>query len=123
MAITLETIARNASCAATVNLLNVGTGTAKLRIRAGATTLGDIQLPAIVFGAPNVGIATALGLPLTGIGIAVGTADNFQAFNRDGALVWSGSAGLSGTDMILDVAAIVIGQAFVVTAWSHQQPP
>ena len=122
MTITLGTPARNASCNGAVDLLDVGSGAAKFRIRASTTTLCDISLPNPAFGSASVGVATAAGLPLSGTGVAAGTADNYQALDRDGNVIWSGSVGTSGTDAIIDNAVIAIGQTVNLTSWTHTQP-
>ncbi len=122
MAITLSTTARNAACAAVVALPNQGSGPGKLRIRGGSTTLCDITLADPAFGAPSTGTATAAGLPLSGTGAANGTADNFQILDSDGNVLWSGTAGTSGTDAILSSTTIAIGGTVTVTSFTHGQP-
>lgn len=122
MAITLETVARNGACNGTVDLIDVGSGTALLRIRQGSTTLCNISLPNPAFGSASTGTATAAGLPLSGTGIAAGTPDGFQVLNRDGTVIFSGTAGTSGTDCILASATIALGGTVTVTGWTHTQP-
>lgn len=133
MAITLETIARNAACAATSALANGGT----LRLRsAGGTTLCDIPLPATAFGAPSNGVATARGgdgtnpissgNPLEGTGAAgaaTGTAaTNYQVLDDNDDVQWSGSVGTSGADLNLVNTSIAENQPVEITGWTHTQP-
>lgn len=124
MTITLTNNARSGACNGTVDLIDVGSGTAVLRIRASTTALCNVSLPNPAFGAASNGVATAAGLPLAGTAIATGTADNFQVLDRDGTLVFSGSCTESGGggDCIIDETDIVSGSTVTVTAWTHTQP-
>lgn len=122
MAVTLSTAARNAACDAVVDLVDGGAAAGKVRIRASSTTLVDITLSDPAFGAASSGVATAAGLPLSGTAGAAGTADNFQVLDSDNNVIWSGTAGTSGTDMILDNTSIANGQTVNLTAFTHTQP-
>lgn len=122
MAVTLGTPARNAACDAVVDLLDAGSGAGKVRIRASTTTLVDITLADPAFGSASTGVATAASLPKSGTAGATGTADNFQVLDSDNNVVWSGTAGTSGTDMILDNTSIANGQTVNLTAFTHTQP-
>ena len=58
-------------------------------------------------------------LPADDTGVAVGTATWFRVVKADGTThVLDGSAGTSGTDMILNTASISIGLTVSVTAWT-----
>lgn len=122
MAVTLSTAARNAACDAVVDLVDGGSGAGKVRIRASSTTLVDITLSDPAFGSASGGVATASGLPKSGTAGASGTADNFQVLDSDNNVIWSGTAGTSGTDMILDNTSIASGQTVNLTAFTHTQP-
>lgn len=122
MAVTLATAARNAACDAVVDLVDAGAGAGKVRIRASSTTLVDIALADPAFGAASSGTATAASLPRSGTASAGGTADNFQVLDSDNNVIWSGTAGTSGTDMILDNTSIANGQTVNLTAFTHTQP-
>lgn len=122
MAITLSTAARNAACDAVVDLVDAGGGAGKVRIRASTTTLCDITLANPAFGSASVGVATAAGMPKTGTAGATGTADGFQILDSTGAVLWSGTAGTSGTDMVLDNTSIASGQTVNLTSFTHTQP-
>jgi hypothetical protein len=128
MTITLSAAAiearRNAACNSDVDLLDVGSGTAKLRIRDGLNVLCEINLPNPAFGAAGasvIGRAGANGLPLVGTATQDGEADNFQAVDRDGVVVFEGSAGESAADCIVDEADIETGFTVTVLTWTHQQ--
>jgi hypothetical protein len=122
MAVTLSTAARNAACDAVVDLVDQGSGAGKVRIRAGSTTLVDITLADPAFGSASAGVATAASLPKSGTAVASGTADGFQVLDSDNNVLWSGTAGTSGTDMILDNTSIASGQTVNLTAFTHTQP-
>jgi hypothetical protein len=61
-------------------------------------------------------------LPRSGTAIAGGNADNFQVLDSDNNVLWSGTAGTSGTDMIMDNTSIANGQTVNLTAFTHTQP-
>lgn len=57
-------------------------------------------------------------LPSSTTGLAAGTATWFRITTSGGTQVIDGSAGTSGTDMILDTAAIGVGQTVNMTAFT-----
>jgi hypothetical protein len=57
-------------------------------------------------------------LPSSATGLAAGTATWFRITTSGGTQVIDGSAGTSGTDMILDTAAIGVGQTVNMTAFT-----
>lgn len=133
MAITLANQTRNAACAAETALANGGT----LRLRsAGGDTLCDIPLEATAFQAPSDGVAVATGgdgtnpigegNPLEGVGAAAastGTAcTNYQVLDSSEGLVWSGSVGTSGADMIVPNTSIAENQPVKITSFTHTVP-
>lgn len=100
---------------------------AKLRIYDGsrpatggaATTL----LAEFTLGTPFDGAASAAGLtptlPADTTGLAAGTATWFRIVKADGTTqVIDGSAGTSGTDLVLNTATISVDVAVSVTAWT-----
>lgn len=122
---TLATPARNAACNATVDLADAGSGSGFMRVRQGTTTLCDITLAKPAFGnagANVIGRAECNGLPLSGTCSASGVPDNYQILDSTGALCWSGTAGTSGTDAILDQASVAIGQTLTILAFTMSQP-
>lgn len=130
--VTLETVGRNAACAAVTALLNGG----KLRVRASTTTLVDFTLAATAFDAPSVGVATARGgdganpcssgNPLSGTGAAAGVADNYQLLESGGTLVGSGDVTMTGTSpagsLVLDNTNIASSQVIKVNTLTYTQP-
>jgi len=124
MAITLETVSRNAACNAVVDQLELGSGAGKLKIRDGSTLLVTITLQDPAFGSSSTGTATAAGLPLSGVAVAAGDADNYQVTDSADVLYWSGVVTETGNggDLELDNTNIVIGQTVNLAAWSHTLP-
>jgi hypothetical protein len=88
----LSTAARNAACDAIVDLIDAGaSGTGYVEIRESTTVLVTIQLQDPAFGAAAAGVATLLGVPLSGTAGAAGDADNFIVYDDDDNQIWSGS--------------------------------
>lgn len=126
MAITLETSARNAACDAIVDLLDSGAGTAVIEIRQSTTVLATIPLDATAaFGAAATGVATLSNLPREDTSAdASGTADNFQAKDKDGNLIFSGTvtATSGGGDIELVSTSITVGQPVRITSGTFTMP-
>lgn len=133
MAITLETVARNAALDGVDALANGGS----VDIRAGGAVLVTIPLEATAFepaGTPGAGQARAIGgdgvnpvsvgNPLTNNGAVAGAADNYQVISSGAALLWSGVASATGGggDMELDNVNVVVGQAVNIIGWTRNQP-
>jgi hypothetical protein len=124
MALTLENGARSAACDAVVDRVDLGAGAGKLKIRATSTLLCTITLSDPAFGAASNGVATAQGLPLSGVGVAAGSANNFQVTRSDDTLEWSGTVTGTGGggDLELNNVSITVDQVVEVTSWTHTQP-
>lgn len=133
MALTLQAITRNASCAAECALAAGG----KLLIRAGSTILANIDLPSPAFetaGTGSAGEARLIGgdatnpissdNPVTFDGAANGNANNYQLRSAADALLWAGTVTATGDggDMTLDTTAIVLDQTGALTAFTHIVP-
>lgn len=88
----LGTAARNAACNAIVDLIDAGAaGTGYVEIRDSTTVLVTIQLQDPAFGNASTGVATLLGVPLSGTAGATGTADNYVLYDDDDNVIWTGS--------------------------------
>jgi hypothetical protein len=137
MAITLETVSRNAACNAVVDQVDAGAAAGKLKVRAGATVLATFTLEDPAFenaGTSAPGIARAFGgdgtnpvsagNPLVTTGSAAGTADNYQVTDSDDTLYWSGTVTGTGGggDLELNNTNIAVGQEVRVENWSHNAP-
>lgn len=124
MSTTLETVARNAACNAVVDLVDQGSGAGKLKIREGSTVLCVVTLSDPAFGNAATGVATASGLPLSGVGIAPGDADNFQITDSADTLLWSGDVTATGGGgaLTLDNVNIAVSQVVNISSLTHNAP-
>ncbi|MEV4287369.1 hypothetical protein AB0K40_17835 [Nonomuraea bangladeshensis] len=135
MATRIPTAVRNAACDAVVDRVDTGSGTAqgRLRIYSGSqpatandapsgTMLAEVSLANPAFSASSAGQATLLGTPLSATGAAAGTAGWFRIVDRDGGTVMDGSAGTSGTQLILNTTTISIGATVQITAGTITMP-
>ncbi len=124
MALTLETAARNAACDATVDLIDAGAGangTVEIIDSDGSTVLATFALPNPAFGAAATGVATANSITST-TWSASGTAATYKVKDTDGNLLWTGTCGTSGANMIMNTTSAVSGGAVQITSWTHTVP-
>lgn len=134
----ISNAAAKAACDAIVDLLDVGGGTALLRIYDGTqpadpdtavstqTLLAELSLASPAFGAaadanPG-GRATAGTITNDSSANATGTATWFRAISKGGLAVIDGTVGTSGCDLNLNSAAITTGAAVAVTSWTVTVP-
>lgn len=135
MTIHISTAARNAAANAAVDLLDGGSGAAKIRIYSGAQPAGpDTAIGAQVllaeltcsdpaFAAAATGVKTLDNTPvLSTTGLAAGTAAWFRAVDSANVAVIDGSAGTSGTDLILNTTTISVGVTVEITAGTITMP-
>lgn len=130
MSVTHGTATRTALADAAVDRVDLGSGTATGSIKlyaADDTLLCTINFANPAFGPANgSGVAAGLGVPLSGVAPSIASgpknATKFDAVNRDGAAVFSGSVGTSAADLILDNVSINTGQTVTVTAISYTAP-
>jgi hypothetical protein len=122
MTIKVSTAARNAACDAVVDLVDGGAGAGKLRIYDGSQPAGpgtavgaqvllaEFTLADPAFGAAATGVADLDVTPiLSTTGLAAGTATWFRVLDSNNVAVFDGSAGTSGTDLILTTATVSVG--------------
>ena len=84
--------------------------------------LAHLPLSATAFGAASAGTKTANAVT-NGTGLAASTATWFRVYKSDDTTaVLDGSAGTSGTDLVLNSAAITIGATVSVTSWTVSMP-
>ena len=117
---------RNASVDAVNTLLNGGT----IEIRTGApgaidsapigTVLATLSINATAFGAASVGSATANAI-VDVTAAAAGTAGHYVAKDSGGNAERNGTAGTSGTDMILNNTAFGVGDDVSIVSWTYTQ--
>lgn len=122
MTIKISTAARNAACDAVVDLLDGGPSFGTIKIYDGTQPAGPgtaittqvllatFTLEDPAFGSASTGVATLDTTPiLSTTGLAASTATWFRAADSTGTAVLDGSAGTSGTDLILNTATISVG--------------
>jgi hypothetical protein len=117
---------RNASIDAVNTLLNGGT----LEIRTGAaaaidsaptgTVLATLNINATAFANASSGSAAA-NVIADVTATAAGTAGHYVAKNSVGNPERNGTAGTSGTDMILNTTTFGVGDDVSVTSWTYAQ--
>lgn len=129
MTITLSTAAANAGVNAAVDMVDGGPGAGKLRIYNGAkpaspdtavttqTLLCELPLSDPGFAAAVNRVKTLDVTPIPqGTGLAAGTASWFRMLTSDNVAHIDGSAGESGTDLVLASDQIDVGLVVEVTA-------
>lgn len=140
MATRLPNASQQAGADAVVDRVDVGAGTAHLRLYSGAqpadadsapvgTLLAEFDLPNPAFGAANSsGVATGLGVPLSTTGesgAGAGTAaQSCRVVNRNGDTVFDGSVTASGGggQVELDNVSIANGQTVNLSSLTYTHP-
>lgn len=122
---TLSTGARNAACNGIVDLLDIGSGDATGDIRIGTAGMA-LQLALLTFanpafGAAATGVATA-GTIASDTNTVAGTAAEFQARDRDNALVFSGSVGAGSGDINLNSVTFTTGGTCAISSFTVTVP-
>ena len=115
---------RNAACDAVVDLIDVGSGTAKIIIGTTglATTLVENNFAATAFGAAAAGVATANTIA-DGISSNTGTAAEAKIVDKDGNDVITGlTVGLSGTDLVISQTNVTSGDTIKYTGLTVTMP-
>lgn len=123
MSIVLPTNARNASAAAVANLVDAGPAVGRCEILSAADVLlvsFPLLKPALLQG--GAGQRVADGVPISAAAVAAGVAAKMRVVDSTGSLCWSGTAGATGTDAIIDNTNIALGQTCQLTALSYTQP-
>lgn len=135
MATRLPTAARNSACDAVVDLLDAGAGAGTIKIYTGAqpasandaasgTLLATITLSDPAFGAASTGVATMAGTPLSGTGVAAGTAGWARLADSTGANVLDGSVTATGGGGQIELATttISVGVTVQITSGTVTMP-
>ena len=118
---------RRASPAASIEIYDFDRwdGPARLLLDVAVTTqvlLATLTFGATAFGAAASGVKTANSIT-GGTAVATGTATWFRCYKTGGSVaVLDGSAGTSGTDMILATASIVTGISVTCSAMTISMP-
>lgn len=110
MAITHSATLRNDFASDVLTRMDAGTTnpSARFILKEGATVLATIALDNPC-GAVSGEVLTFSGFPKTVAASASGTPDSFDITDRDNNVIWSGSAGTSGTDAILSSSTTTSG--------------
>jgi len=129
MTIKISTAARNAAADAIVDLVDGGASFGKIRVYDGTqpagpgtavstqTLLAEFTLPDPAYGAASTGVTALDATPvITATGVGAGTATWFRALDSNNVAVFDGSAGTSGTDMIMNTATVSVGLALEISA-------
>ena len=122
-----------AECNAALDARNAKLNTGTVEIRTGAaadidsaptgTVLVTFTLPGTAFGSAAARIATMNAVtPVTATVANAGGTVHYVAKESGSAVSRVGSAGTSGTDMILNTLTWSIGDDVSVTAWTTSQP-
>lgn len=135
MATRLPTATRNAACDAVVDLFDAGSGAATLKIYSGSqpatandaasgTLLATVTLGDPAFGAASAGVATLAGTPLSGTGVAAGTAGWARLADSTGATVLDGSVTATGGGGQVELATttISVGVTVQITSGTVTMP-
>lgn len=129
MATRLPTATRNASCDAVVDLFDGGPAAGTIKIYTGSqpasandaasgTLLATITLADPAFGASSTGVATMAGTPLSGTGVAAGTAGWARFADSTGATVLDGSVTVTGSGGQIELSSTTIAIGTTVTITS-----
>lgn len=130
---------QQASCDAIVDRIDLGSGTSKVEIRSGAqpatpataasgTLLATVNLPNPAYGAASAsGVATLLGVPLTGAVATGGTAGWARIYDRTSPtpnaiydVVVTATGGGGGLE--LSTVTLTTGVDVVITAGTFTMP-
>lgn len=83
--------------------------------------LAELTLAGTAFGSPSAGVITAAAITASTV-IASGTPAWFRVVGSGGATVWDGSAGTSGTDLVLNASPLVASAGISVSSLTYTQP-
>lgn len=129
MATRLAPAARNAACDGVVDLLDGGPGAGTIKIYTGTqpaaasdaatgSLLATVTLADPAFGAAASGVATMAGTPLSGTGVAAGTAGWARLADSTGATVMDGSVTATGGGGQIELATTTISVGVTVSITS-----
>ncbi len=107
------------------DLVNTGSGTAKVRARDGSSTIVDFDLSDPAFGDASGPTITLNDTPIDGAAGADGDLDNFQILDKNGTMVVAGSITGSGGGGDIEVSNtnIATGQASTLDSLTYTASP
>ena len=125
MAITHSTPIRNAIATAVLTAIDAGTGAGVVKIfTSGFTTLlATLTFSDPAFGTPVTGTATAAAITQDSSADNSGTAAVFRVEDSAGNIIFSGTVGTSGADMIVATTSIAAGQPVTITSFVYAASP
>ena len=88
----------------------------------GNTLLATLTFASDAFGDSASGVATAAAITSDTTADATGTATFFRLWKSDNTVMLQGTAGTSGTDLILNTASIVAGAVVAVSSLTITMP-
>jgi hypothetical protein len=129
MATRIPDAGQNAAVDAVVDRIDAGAGAGTLKLFTGSqpadadsdpagTLLATITLADPAYGAAAAGVAALAGTPLTGVGVAAGSAGCFAIEDSTGVNCVQGSVTATGGggDLELDNVSIAVDQVINITA-------
>ena len=124
----IDAVTQNAMCDAAADRADVGSGTAQIQIYSGVAPGSFGGTPAgrllVTFSLPNPAFSAAgtpdgqadlLGVPITGTGVAAGTAGYARLRNRNGDTIMDTDN--IGTEVVLSTTTISVGLSVSLTSW------
>ena len=134
MAMRLAATARNATCDALVDRLDLGAAAGTIKVYTGSqptnpdtapsgTLLATFTLADPAFGAASTGVADLDADPdLSTTAVATGTAGWFRAADSDDNAAFDGTVGTSGAQLNLNTTSIVSGGTVTITSGTVTMP-
>lgn len=123
MALTLETLLRNALADAVDTAINTGGGTSNLKFE----TSGDAEVATIdfqnpAFGAAVGGVIALQGVPLQDGSATGGTIAQFSIYDRGAAKLLEGTVATSGADINITSVVVAATETVELTALTITVP-
>jgi hypothetical protein len=121
MGITHSQAAKQAASNAVVDLVDAGAAAGYITICQDATVLVTLTCNDPAFGDADVDGTAAIDVDpvLSAVASGTGSINNFKVYDSNDALVFAGTAGTVGTDMIVDNVSINAGQVFTLTSLTY----
>lgn len=123
MAITHATAVRSVLANAIDDQVNGGSSFGKLKIlTSGDSVLATVTLQDPAFGSASSGVITLQGTPLSTTATGDGAAAKFTCTDSDNNIIFTGSVGLSASDLTIDNTSILTGQTVTISSMTYTAP-